>query len=355
LKPADPKSKPTTYADAGVDISAGERVVEMFRESVRSTFRPEVVGDIGGFGGAFAFDQSRYREPLLVFSTDGAGTKVIVAQQAGIHDTVGIDLVAMSVNDVAAHGAEPLVFLDYIVIDKLVPGVVEEIVKGIAAGCRDAGCTLIGGEVAEHPGHLHPGSYDLAGFCTGVVERSELLTGKSITPGDVIIGMASSGIHANGFSLVRKVLLHDMMLELDHRPIGFDHTLAEELLKPTFIYSGVMTALHREGLVKGFANITGGGLPGNLPRILPEDTRAEIESTSWEAPRIFELIASLGQVSRAEMFSTFNMGIGMTAVVSPRDSNHVLDLIRSRGFQAFEIGSIKARDIDGDGVRVRIE
>ncbi len=354
MKPLDPKSKPTTYADAGVDIGAGERVVEMFRESVRSTFRPEVVGDIGGFGGAFAFDQSRYRDPLLVSGTDGAGTKVIVAQLAGIHDTVGIDLVAMSVNDVAAHGAEPLFFLDYIVIDKLVPHVVDEIVRGVAAGCRDAGCALIGGEVAEHPGHLHPGSYDLAGFCVGVVERSELLTGKSIAVGDMIIGMASSGLHSNGFSLVRKVLLHDMKLELDYRPIGFDRTLAEELLKPTIIYSGVMSALHREGLVKGFAHITQGGLPGNLPRILPEGTRVVIEASTWEAPAIFELISSLGQVPREEMFRTFNMGIGMAAVVSPKHSNHALDVIRSRGFQAFEIGAVESHDSDNDEPRVRI-
>lgn len=354
MKSLDPKSKPTTYADAGVDIGAGERVVELFRETVRSTFRPEVVGDIGGFGGAFAFDPSRYRDPLLVSGTDGAGTKVIVAQQAGIHDTIGIDLVAMSVNDVAAHGAEPLFFLDYIVIDKLVPHVVDEIVRGIAAGCRDAGCALIGGEVAEHPGHLHPGSYDLAGFCVGVVERSELLTGKSIAVGDAIIGMASSGLHSNGFSLVRKVLLHDMKLELDHRPIGFDRTLAEELLKPTIIYSGVMSALHREGLVKGFAHITQGGLPGNVARILPEGTKADIETATWETPPIFELISSLGHVSRDEMFRTFNMGIGMVTVVSEKDSNHALDVIRSRGFQAFQIGAIERYDFESDGARVRI-
>ncbi|MEO7803708.1 MAG: phosphoribosylformylglycinamidine cyclo-ligase [Actinomycetota bacterium] len=330
----------TTYADSGVDIGAGRRAVELIRESVRSTLRPEVVGDIGGFGGAFAFDPRRFKEPLLVSGTDGAGTKVMVAQRAGIHTSIGIDLVAMSVNDVAAHGAEPLFFLDYIVTDRVDPKHIDEIVSGVAEGCRDAGCALLGGEIAEHPGHMHPDSYDLAGFCVGVVERSKLITGQRIAEGDAILGIESSGLHSNGYSMVRKVLLDDMGLDLDDRPMELGGTLGEELLKPTLIYSKVLLALADQNDVHGLAHITGGGLPENLGRIIPEGLQARIKSDSWTVPPIFRLIASLGQVDDDEMFATFNMGIGMVAVVPSSSANHALDVVRSGGHRAHEIGVV---------------
>jgi len=337
---ARPDPKSTTYADAGVDIGAGRSAVDLIKEQVRSTFRSEVVGDVGGFGGAFAFDSARYKHPLLVTGTDGVGTKVMIAQSMGLHETVGIDLVAMSVNDVAAHGAEPLFFLDYIVIGKVVPKVVEEIVKGVAAGCRTAGCALLGGEVAEHPGHMLNDSYDLAGFCTGVVERDLLVTGDRVRAGDAIIGLISSGLHSNGYSLVRKVLLEDMKLDLGDKPLGLDCSLGEELLKPTFIYSRATTALVQHASVHGFAHITGGGMPENIARILPPDLGASIDLSTWEVPPIFELISSLGHVGRDEMFKTFNMGIGMVAVVPAEAANQALDTVRSRGFKAYEIGAV---------------
>ncbi|MGI8425754.1 MAG: phosphoribosylformylglycinamidine cyclo-ligase [Actinomycetota bacterium] len=335
-----PEPKSTTYADAGVDIGAGRSAVDLFKEQVRSTFRSEVVGDLGGFGGAFAFDSARFKHPLLVTGTDGVGTKVMVAQAMGLHETIGIDLVAMSVNDIAAHGAEPLFFLDYIVIGKVIPKVVEEIVKGVAAGCRTAGCALLGGEVAEHPGHMLHDSYDLAGFCTGVVERDQLVTGEAIRAGDAIIGITSSGLHSNGYSLVRKVLLEDMQLALGDKPLELDCTLGEELLKPTLIYSPATTSLVQHRNVHGFAHITGGGMPENIARILPGGLAASIDPSTWEVPPIFNLIGSLGHVSLEEMFSTFNMGIGMVAVVPPDAANQALDTVRSRGFKAYEIGAI---------------
>lgn len=331
---------PTTYADAGVDVRAGRRAVEMIREKVRSTFRPEVVGDIGGFGGLFAFDASKYRDPVLVSSTDGVGTKVLMAQQMGVHDTIGIDLVAMSVNDVAAQGAEPLFFLDYIVIEKVVEQMIDEIVRGIVAGCREAGCALIGGEIAEHRGHMLPGSYDLAGFCVGAVEREALVTGANSAPGDVVVGIESSGLHSNGFSLVRKVLLEDMGLKLDDRPMELASTLGEELLRPTTIYSPVVSDLTREVAVKGLAHVTTGGIPGNLARIVPPALEASIDRKAWEVPGIFSLIRALGRVTSDEMFSTFNMGIGMIAVVGSPDANRTLDIVRGRGHRAHEIGVI---------------
>lgn len=346
------KSNPATYAGAGVDVAAGKRAVSLFKEHVRSTFRPEVVGDIGGFGGAFAFDPSRFKDPLLVSGTDGVGTKVMIAQQMDIHSTIGIDLVAMSVNDVVSHAAEPLFFLDYIVTDKLHASVVSEIVKGIAAGCRDAGCALIGGEVAEHPGHFPHASYDLAGFCVGAVEREHLVTGEAISVGDSILGIESSGLHSNGYSLVRRVLLEDMGLQLDDKPIGLGSTLGEELLRPTTIYATAILALCAEVRVAGLAHITGGGLPENLERVLPPSTSAVIDPQTWDRPAIFELISSLGRVEEKEMFATFNMGVGMVVIVPSDSSNHALDVIRSHGYRVHEIGIIE--DTRKDEVKVKI-
>lgn len=339
-RPQSEEPQTTTYSDAGVDIKAGRHAVDLIKEQVRSTFRSEVVGDIGGFGGAFAFEAGRYKQPLLVSGTDGVGTKVMISQMTGVHDTVGVDLVAMSVNDVAAHGAEPLFFLDYIVTGKVVPQVVEAIVRGVASGCRTAGCALLGGEVAEHPDHMPEGSYDLAGFCVGVVERDRLISGEAIQAGDSVIGLASSGLHSNGFSLVRKVLIEQMKISLDDKPLGLDFSLGEELLKPTIVYSPATTALVERGEAHGFAHVTGGGMPENIGRIMPAGLTAVIDPSRWEEPPIFGLISSLGGVSRGEMFNTFNMGIGMVAVVSSDSANQTLDTVRSRGFPAYEIGEV---------------
>lgn len=338
-----------TYAGAGVDVAAGSRAVDLIRRSVASTARPEVVGGLGGFGGLFALDPSRYRDPLLVSSTDGVGTKLLVAQAMGQHTTIGIDLVAMSVDDVVAQGAEPLFFLDYLLIEHLVPEVAAEIVEGIAAGCREAGCALIGGEMAEHPGHLPPGSYDLAGFCVGVVERERLVTGDAIAPGDVVIGMASSGLHSNGYSLARTVLLGGDG-SLSSRPEGLARTLGEELLVPTTIYAPAVLKLLAEVPVHGLSHITGGGIPENLGRILPEGTIAEVDQSSWPRPPIFDLIAARGPVEEAEMRRTFNLGIGMIAVVAAAEVDRSIEILTAAGRRAWPIGRI----VEGSPPAVRM-
>ena len=344
-----PPRGPVTYAGAGVDVEAGRRAVDLIRKSVASTMRSEVVGDLGGFGGLFAFDPGKYRQPLLVSSTDGVGTKLLIAQALGRHDTVGIDLVAMSVDDVVAQGAEPLFFLDYLLIEHLDPGLVDEIVAGVAAGCRMAGCALIGGEMAEHPGHLSPGSYDLAGFCVGVVDRDKVVTGATITPGDAVIGMASSGLHSNGYSLARRVLLRNGDEALASRPAGLGGTLGDELLVPTAIYSPAVLAVLAEVEVKGLSHVTGGGIPENLGRILPPGVGAEVDASAWPRPPIFDLIAGEGPVEEAEMYRTFNMGVGMIAVVAPADVSATLAALRAKGHEAYEIG----RTVPGEGVEIR--
>ena len=273
---------------------------------------------------------------------------MLIAQALGRHDTIGIDLVAMSVDDVVAQGGEPLFFLDYLLIERLVPSLVDEIVAGIAAGCRMAGCALIGGEMAEHPGHLTPGSYDLAGFCVGVVDRENVVTGASIAPGDAVIGMASSGLHANGYSLARRVLLRRGGEALASRPAGFDHTLGDELLRPTAVYSPAVLALLAEVKVKGLSHVTGGGIPENLGRILPGGVGAEIDAGAWPRPPVFDLIAAEGPVEEAEMQRTFNMGIGMIAVVAPDEAGATLALLEQEGHRAFEIG----RTVPGAGVTI---
>jgi phosphoribosylformylglycinamidine cyclo-ligase len=341
--------QPKTYAAAGVDVDAGQRAVDLIRRHVGSTTRPEVVGGLGGFGGLFALDPSRYREPLLVSSTDGVGTKLLIAQALGRHDTIGIDLVAMSVDDVVAQGAEPLFFLDYLLVERQVPELTEQIVAGIAAGCREAGCALIGGEMAEHPGHLSPGSYDLAGFCVGVVERERLVTGAAIAPGDVVIGMASSGLHSNGYSLARSVLLGGNDGRLTLRPSGLAGTVGDELLTPTTIYAPAVLALLDEVPVHGLSHVTGGGIPENLGRILPEGLSARISSSSWEQPPIFGLIAAEGPVEEAEMRRTFNLGIGMIAVVPAPAEARTLSLLAAAGRPAWAIGRI-TQEAGGPGV-----
>jgi phosphoribosylformylglycinamidine cyclo-ligase len=335
------EDKSHTYAAAGVNVEAARKAVDAIRQRVRGTLRSEVVSDIGHFGGMFAFDPKRYRDPILVSGMDGAGTKVMVAEKMGVYDTIGIDLVAMSVNDVAALGAEPLFFLDYILMGKLEPNVVDEIIKGIVEGCRQANCALIGGEIAEHPGHLEPGSFDLAGTCVGVVERDEIVDGSRIEAGDVVIGLASSGLHSNGFSLVRKVLLEEMGMKLDDRPLGLESTLGEELLRPTLIYAPVMLGLRREVDVKGFAHVTQGGIEENLGRIIPPGLGASVKRGAWEPHPIFGLIKSLGRVDEKEMYSTFNMGLGMLVVVGAASANPAFDYLRSQAHRAYEVGVVE--------------
>jgi phosphoribosylformylglycinamidine cyclo-ligase len=333
-----------TYAASGVDIEAGERAVERIKAHVASTFRPEVIGTIGGFGGLFRFDTDRYREPVLVSSTDGVGTKALIAQATGRFDTIGLDLVAMCVDDLVCQGAEPLFFLDYIAVGRLDPDHIEQLVTGVAEGCRQAGCALIGGEMAEHPGAMDPGEFDLVGFAVGVVERDRMLTGRQVTPGDVLIGLPSPGLRSNGYSLARKVLLDHAGRSLDEPAYaGSRQTLADELLEPSVIYSpAVCRLLSRpdDVEVKAVAHITGGGLPGNLVRVLPDGVAAVVDRGTWEVPPIFGEIQRAGNVSDEEMGRVFNLGIGMVVVVPATDQYRALDLLRETGHYARVVGSV---------------
>ncbi len=345
----------TSYEDAGVSITAGEEAVERIKSKVRSTFRPEVIGDIGGFGGLFAFAQHRYSHPVLVSATDGVGTKALIAQAAGRFDTIGVDLVAMCVDDIVCQGAEPLFFLDYIAVGKLDPDHIEQLVEGVAHGCRQAGCALVGGEMAEHPGAMEPGEFDLVGFAVGVAERDRLITGGSIRPGDVLIGLPSPGLRSNGYSLARKVLLESAGRKLsDPAWRGASHNLADELLLPSVIYAPAIAALLRVVDVRGVAHITGGGLSGNVARILPEGAEAVIDRRTWEVPRIFGEIQRLGEVTDSEMRRVFNLGIGMVVVVPPEEAHRTLDVLRTEGHRATQIGQVEAghggvRIVDGPG------
>jgi phosphoribosylformylglycinamidine cyclo-ligase len=332
---------PATYKQAGVDIEAGDRVVEAARRAAAATRRPEVVGGIGGFGALMRLPK-RYRKPLLVTSTDGVGTKLRVALMAGRHGTIGIDLVAMCVNDILTLGAEPLAFLDYYVTDRVQPKVAAKVLDGIGEGCRLAGCSLIGGETAEHPGCFTPGEYDLAGFALGVVDEDRVVDGSTIAPGDVVIALPSSGLHSNGYSLVRHLCFTTAKLGLDARPRELRGTLGSELLKPTRIYTKAVLALPR-GAVKGMAHITGGGITGNLVRVLPDDCRAVLRNGSWKVPGIFALLQRLGDVADDEMHRTFNMGIGYTLVVSPRRLAGVLKILAENGEKPVVIGAIERR------------
>ncbi|NTX03998.1 phosphoribosylformylglycinamidine cyclo-ligase [Myxococcus sp. CA051A] len=332
----------TTYKQSGVDIEAGDAFVDRIKPFAARTMRPEVLAGVGGFGGLFALPPGKYREPVLVAGTDGVGTKLKVAFSAGRHGTVGIDLVAMSVNDILTCGAEPLFFLDYFATGRLEVDAAAEVVKGIALGCEQAGCALLGGETAEMPGFYARGEYDLAGFCVGVVERSAIIDGKSVKPGDALIGLTSSGLHSNGYSLARKVLLEDSKLALDATPEGLGRPLGDALLEPTRIYVKDALALLAEVKVKGMAHITGSGIPGNLPRCLPDGTRAVLSEKSWVKPPIFDLIAKLGSVARDEMFNTFNMGLGLIVVVAQEDVAKALEVLRGRGVEASEVGRVEA-------------
>ena len=331
-----------TYAAAGVDIAAGDHLVHRISALARSTHRPEIIAGVGGFA-ALARLPRGYRNPLLVTSTDGVGTKLRVAFALDRHDTVGIDLVAMSVNDLLTIGAEPLLFLDYFATGRLDVRRGTDLVRGIARGCRMAGCSLVGGETAEMPSFYPNGEYDLAGFAVGVVERRRLVDGRGIRAGDALIALPSTGLHSNGFALARRVLLERARLPLDRPAPGLRVTLGTELLRPTRIYVAVVRDLLHHmpaGTVRGMAHITGGGLPGNLPRVLPAGCHATVRRGSWRVPRIFDLIERLGHVPRAEMDRTFNNGVGFVLVVAAAHAGRVLAYLRKRRTGACVIGSI---------------
>jgi phosphoribosylformylglycinamidine cyclo-ligase len=330
-----------TYAGAGVDIEAGEKAVSRIGELVRSTYRPEVLGDIGGFGGLFAVDWKRYRDPLLVSSTDGVGTKSWIARQVGRLDTIGIDLVAMSADDVAVQGAEPLFFLDYISTGRVDPDEMELLVGGVARGCAEVGCALLGGEMSEHPGIMQPDDFDLVGFCVGVVDRGELLP-RDVVPGDAIVGIASPGLRCNGYSLARRALLEHAGRRLDEPAWpGHEHTLGEELLVPSVLYTKAMLGVRRDVPLHAFAHITGGGIPGNLDRVLPNDCDAVVRRGSWPEPRIFAEVQRAGGVSDDEMEHVFNLGVGMAVVVAAGHERDCVEALASHGHDAFVIGSIE--------------
>jgi phosphoribosylformylglycinamidine cyclo-ligase len=328
-----------TYRDAGVDIDAGDALVERIKPFAKRTLRPEVLAGIGGFGGLVEIGK-RYRDPVLVAGTDGVGTKLMLAFALHRHDTVGIDLVAMSVNDILVQGAEPLFFLDYYATGKLDVDVAAAVIKGIAAGCEQAGCALIGGETAEMPGMYAPGEYDLAGFAVGVVERDGIIDGRAIVAGDVVIGLASSGPHSNGFSLIRKIVAasgEDLASPLDST------TLGSSLLAPTRIYVKPLLALLRELPVKGMAHITGGGLVENVPRMLPAGLQARLMRVTWTRPAIFDWLQRHGNVADAEMHRVFNCGIGMAVVVAARHADRALKHLAAAGERASPIGEIVAQ------------
>ncbi|MHB1138753.1 MAG: phosphoribosylformylglycinamidine cyclo-ligase [Microthrixaceae bacterium] len=337
-----------TYEAAGVSIGAGEAAVEAIKADVRSTFRPEVIGDIGGFGGLFRFDPTKYAEPILVSSTDGVGTKALVAKAVGRFDTIGVDLVAMCVDDLVCAGAEPLFFLDYISVGQLDPDHVKQLVAGVAEGCRQAGCALIGGEMAEHPGAMAPGEFDLVGFAVGVVDRSRMLTGDEVAPGDVLIGLPSPGLRSNGYSLARRLVFDVAGRDVRDRAWDDVHApqLGDELLVPSVIYAPAIRRLLEHVDVHAVAHITGGGLPGNLNRVLGARSDAVVDPTSWEWPRMFAELQRIGDVSTEEMRKVFNLGIGMVAVVPPDAAHAAIDTLRTAGHFARVIGEV----VPGRGV-----
>ncbi|GAB4277728.1 MAG: phosphoribosylformylglycinamidine cyclo-ligase [Deferrisomatales bacterium] len=340
-----------TYKKAGVDIDAANRLVSRFREIVKPTLRPEVMSDVGGFGAAVSLPEAACDKPVLVSSTDGVGTKLMVAFQAGVHDTVGIDLVAMCVNDVVVQGAEPLFFLDYFATGKLAPETAEAVVRGVAEGCKIAHCSLIGGETAELPGMYREGEYDLAGFAVGVVDRDRIVDGSGITVGDRVVGLGSSGLHSNGYSLARKVFFEHGGYTLDHVFPELGRPLGEELLTPTRIYVRTVLNLIRDFTVKGMAHITGGGLPENLPRILPQGCQATLTRSAWEPPPVFPLLRALGGIDEEEMLRTFNCGIGLAVVVPPTEVDEVLARLEALGERAWVIGEIGERGPEDPSVR----
>lgn len=336
------------YKQAGVDIEAGYEAVRRMGQHVNRTNRPGVMGGLGGFGGMFDLSSLKMKEPVLVSGTDGVGTKLMLAFMMDKHDTIGVDAVAMCVNDIVVQGAEPLYFLDYLAVGKADPVRIEAIVKGVADGCEQAGCALIGGETAEMPGMYGEEEYDVAGFSVGAVEKSDLLTGEKIAPGDIVIGLSSNGLHSNGFSLVRKVFLEDHKLSLHDTLPGIDGTLGEELLTPTRIYVKPLLEVLRTYSVHGLAHVTGGGFYENIPRMLPDGCGVDIDFGSWPVHPIFSLLEEYGSLSKKDMFSAFNMGIGMIAVVPEKDHTNVIRTLESQGEKAFIIGRVT----NGAGVTI---
>jgi len=333
------KSNSLTYRDAGVDMDAGDRLVENIKPFAKRTMRPEVLNGIGGFG-ALVEISKKYREPVLVSGTDGVGTKLKLAFELNRHDTVGIDLVGMSVNDILVQGAEPLFFLDYFACGKLDVDAATEVIKGIAYGCEQAGCALIGGETAEMPGMYPAGEYDLAGFAVGVVEKADIISGADIKAGDAVIGLASNGAHSNGYSLVRKIIsTHkvDLTQKLDGKP------LSDLIMAPTRIYVKPLLALMKSLTVKGMAHITGGGLLENVPRVLPENVVAQLDGKSWHTPALFDWLREMGNVAPQEMYRTFNCGIGMVVIVDRKDADAALAQLNAAGERATVIGVIRTR------------
>lgn len=327
-----------SYKNAGVDIDAGNKLVDLIKPAIRSTHRPEVMSSIGGFGGLFALQQDQYKEPILVSGTDGVGTKLRLAQQLQKHGTIGIDLVAMCVNDVIVQGAEPLFFLDYFATGKLSVDEAKSVVEGIAEGCRQSGAALIGGETAEMPGMYDPGEYDLAGFCVGVVERSKLIDGSQINDGDVIIGLPSSGIHSNGFSLVNKII-ETTNTSLDEKIDGIN--LGELLLQPTIIYTNIVLALLKEFDIHGLCHITGGGLTENVPRVIPDGFLAQIDTHSWQRSAVFDWLQKMGEVDAEEMLRVFNCGMGMLIVLPKKQADKAIKSCHDKQHHAVIIGEIK--------------
>jgi phosphoribosylformylglycinamidine cyclo-ligase len=342
--PSDPASPsdPVTYASAGVDIDAGERAVDLIRPMVASTLRPEVLGGLGDFGGLFAFGADRYRQPVLVASTDGVGTKAAVAQVLGRLDTIGIDLVAMCVDDLVCQGAEPLFVLDYISTGSVEPSQMAELVSGVAEGCRQVGATLLGGEMAEHAGIMKPGEFDLVGFAVGVVERDGILGSSRVGAGDVLIGLPSPGLRSNGYTLARHVLLERAGLPFDGPAWpGATTTLADELIRPSVIYTPAVRAAIAAAEVHAAAHITGGGFEGNIPRALPDGTRAVLERGSWEVPALFGEIRRLGRVSDEEMARVFNLGLGMVLVVGAASAGDALEALGTAGLAPVIVGRVE--------------
>lgn len=336
----------SAYAAAGVDVEAGERAVELMRAAVSATNRSEVLGSVGGFAGMFDASALRdYRRPVLATATDGVGTKVAVAQLMDRHDTIGIDLVAMVVDDLVVTGAQPLFMTDYIACGKLVPERIAAIVTGIAQGCQQAGCSLLGGETAEHPGLLDPDEYDVAGAGTAVVEHDEILGAHRVVAGDVLVAMASSGLHSNGYSLARKVFLSDAGWALDREVPEFGRRLGDELLEPTAIYTKACLALvaQPELGVHAFSHITGGGIAANIARVLPANLHAELDRSTWEPAPVFQVLAQLGSIAQADMEQTFNMGLGMVAVVAAGSADDTLTSLRTSGIDAWVVGSVRDR------------
>lgn len=331
--------KKLTYRDAGVDIDAGNLSVKLIKDSVKATYRPEVLGDLGGFGGLFAMS-TKYKEPVLVSGTDGVGTKLRLAFILDKHDTIGQDAVAMCVNDILVQGAEPLFFLDYLAVGKLEPDQVADVVKGVANACKESGCALIGGETAEMAGFYAEGEYDIAGFAVGAVEKSKIITSEKVKAGDVILGLPSSGVHSNGYSLVRKIVFDVKGFKGDEYIDELGKTIGEELLTPTRLYPKSCLPLIEKFDIHGMVHVTGGGYYENIPRALPEDMGAEIDATSWPVPPIFNLLKEWGNVDWHEMYRTFNMGIGMIIIASADEAEKIKADLQARNEAVYEIGKV---------------